>query len=117
MAERDDALLWAREKLSEQWRDQDGAIASEYRAGNMDAYCQELRDLVTGYRAGQASMQAKLDARDAENARLREALSDIDRRCAAWASSSPNRSLVGAKPGTIRNVGAIARAALASVQP
>jgi hypothetical protein len=56
----DDALLWARKKLADQWRDQDDVIASEYRAGNMDNNCEELRDLSDGFRAGQAHADARL---------------------------------------------------------
>ena len=50
----DAALLWARERLAEQWRGRDEEIASEYRAGKLDNSCEELRDLVAGFRAGQA---------------------------------------------------------------
>ena len=59
----DAALLWARERLALQW---DGVkndeLAYEYRSGNMDKHCEELRDLVAGYRAGQAHAAGLLEA-------------------------------------------------------
>ncbi len=46
-------------------------------------------------------------------AELAEALREIDRRYTAWLAASPKRDVPGVKPGTIRNMGRIARAALA----
>jgi hypothetical protein len=63
------------------------------------------------------ALRERVRVLEAENARLREAMTDIERRCAARLANSPNGNLYGRTPaakkaGTIRNVRDIARAAL-----
>jgi hypothetical protein len=70
----DAALLWARERLALQW---DGVkndeLAYEYRSGNIDKHCEELRDLVAGYRAGQAHAAGLVEALEAVTEALEQA--------------------------------------------
>jgi hypothetical protein len=59
----DAALLWARERLALQWDGvENDELAYEYRSGNMDKHCEKLRDLVAGYRAGQAHADGLVEA-------------------------------------------------------
>ena len=73
----DDALLWARKKLADQWRDQDDVIASEYRAGNMDNNCEELCDLADGFRAGQSHAAGLLAALEGLHNRIEDAWPEL----------------------------------------
>jgi hypothetical protein len=55
-------------------------------------------------------------ADQSHDAGLLAALEEIDRRYTAWLAASPTRNVPGVKPGTIRNMGNIARAAIAAAK-